>query len=271
VATDPSTKSSLLTAEHDQAPVIENELPTYRAVSTAAVLALICGAMASFSFAGPEFLGFAVLAVVLGVWADRRIQQRSDMLTGRGLAQAGLALGLTFGLISVTYATVQGYIRTRDASQFATQYAQILREGDLGEILWYGTHPDRRKNLTPKGVLEQLQAKSNEPNMLDMKAAPVKLLKARLSSSSEEKVSFDTIESHGLDGVDPFAVALFDVEGPGTKESPEPHAHAAAILKASLSDGKRIWWVEDFHFPYKPKSYVAPVKKQDDDGHGHPH
>lgn len=41
-------------------------------------------------------------------------------------------------------------------------------------------------------------------------------------------------------------------------------------MKASVSDGKQVWWVEEFKFPYEPKSYVAPTKATDD-GHGHPH
>jgi hypothetical protein len=56
-------------------PVFENEIPTYRAVSSRAVFAVLCGLMSVFSFAHPAFYLFAILAVVLGVTADRKIQQ----------------------------------------------------------------------------------------------------------------------------------------------------------------------------------------------------
>ncbi len=67
-----------------------------------------------------------------------------------------------------------------------------------------------------------------------------------------------------------FALALFEVHGPGSKEFPEKEQFALAILKG-LREGKQYeWWVEDIRFPYKPRTYVAPTKAPDD-GHGHAH
>src|SRR3954447_2179230 len=73
VATDQKT-SDVLT-DPLAGSVIENELPTYRAISPRAVLSLLCGILAIFSLAHPFFYVFAILAVVLGFTADRNIQR----------------------------------------------------------------------------------------------------------------------------------------------------------------------------------------------------
>src|SRR5262245_38867194 len=59
---------------------IENELPTYRAISNLAVFSVISGALASFSFADLTFLFFSVLAIVLGILAHRAIKRTPDVL-----------------------------------------------------------------------------------------------------------------------------------------------------------------------------------------------
>ena len=67
-----------------------------------------------------------------------------------------------------------------------------------------------------------------------------------------------------------FAFALFEIHGPGSKDSPEQQQFALAILKA-LPKGKQYeWWVEDVRFPYKPRRTWRPPSLADD-GHGHAH
>ncbi len=95
MATDQKTSTLNIDAESPDSP-IENELPTYRAISNRAIFSLVFGAMAIFCFAHPIFYVAAVLAVVLGVLAHRAIREYPDMLTGHGLANAGIALGLDF-------------------------------------------------------------------------------------------------------------------------------------------------------------------------------
>ena len=109
MATD--QKSSNLLSETTESSPIENELPTYRAISSRAILSVLCGILSLFSIANSFFFIFAVLAVVLGLTADWNIQRYPDILTGRRLAQTGVALGLIFGLGVFTANSVQSYIR----------------------------------------------------------------------------------------------------------------------------------------------------------------
>ena len=147
MATDQKASALDTSIEPVDSP-IENELPTYRAISARAVLSVICGGLAICSFADPSFYVFSVLAVVLGFWAHCAIRIYSDVLTGRRLASAGIALGLVFGLASFTYSTVQRFLWNRQAEQFARKYAEILQSPSFGDVLWYNTGPEMRKDLT---------------------------------------------------------------------------------------------------------------------------
>ena len=128
-------KSSNVLSEPTESSPIENELPAYRAISSRAVLSVLCGILAVFSIASPFFYIFAVLAVVLGFTADWNIQRYPDILTGRGLAQTGAALGLIFGLSIFTVSSVQGYIRTRNAESFCQVLCGSLQNGRSGPSL----------------------------------------------------------------------------------------------------------------------------------------
>jgi hypothetical protein len=276
VATD---QTSRLTVEEPTPtpPAIENELPTYRAISTRAVFSALCGIMASFSFASLYFLAFAVLAIVLGILANVAIKRYPDMLTGRRLANAGIAMGLVFGLVASTYTGAQAFILKREATRFGREYADLFQNGSLGEILWLNLHPEMRKSKSAAQVQSEFEsAKNKERMMVDQKTAPTRSLRKRLSSAKDQKFHFVDIESQGVDESQPrsiayFASALFEVEGPATKDFPEPKQYALAIFKGIPKGRHYEWWVENVVFPYQPRSYQGPTKPVSDDGHGHPH
>jgi uncharacterized membrane protein (DUF485 family) len=275
-----ATEQKISTLEFEQASgdsPIPNELPTYRAISTLAIFSLICGLAASFSFAHPFFYVLAVLAVALGFLAHRAIRQYPDMFTGQGLANAGIALGLIFGLTSATYAFVQTYVRTRQAEKFAKQYAEILESPALADALLQSLHPDARKDQNGETIQKKLESTAPRERMsMDQRYGQLISLKKRLQSSKEEHVNFVKIEGVGDDegnGIEIpiYAAALYEVHGPGSKEFPEKLQYAMAILKGRLKGKQYEWWVEDVRFPYTPKSYEPPAPKPVDDGHGHPH
>jgi len=255
---------------------IENELPAYRAISARAVFSVVCGVLAICSFAHLYFVFFAVLAVLFGVSANRAIKRYPDVLTGRGLANAGIALGLIFGLTSFTVLSVQDFIRTREAAKFARQYAEVLKTGTLGEVLWYNLHPEIRKSKTPEQVsheYESVQAK--DKMMMEQKTAPFRQLRKRLASSKDESIRFVDIEGQGVEEshsaeIDLYSLAKFEIEGPASPDFPEKKEFALAIMKSRLNGRKFEWWVQDLRYPYLPKTYV-PVAKPADDGHGHAH
>jgi prepilin signal peptidase PulO-like enzyme (type II secretory pathway) len=248
---------------------IENEIPAYRAISPLAIASLMLGALSILSFAHWFFLSFAVAALVLGFLADRKINRFSDVLTGRGFAQAGIGLGLIFGLASVTTGAVQGYLRSSSATRFATAYAQVLQDKSVEDALWYQAPPEERKKKTPGQVAKEMREGMPDPGAFEMQTGPIRELKNRLAKDKDTKLRFSKLESHGVDGLTTFAAALLELTEPDAK-----HAHgdeyAMILLKADNTKGQYEWRVEEFQYPYKPASYV-PAAKPVDDGHGHAH
>jgi hypothetical protein len=275
VATD--QKSGMVDTELESSgSPIENELPAYRAISRAAVFSVLFGVMAVFSFAHPFFYVFAVLSLALGIWANVTIKRFPDMLTGRGLANAGIALGLVFGLTSATITSVQSFVRTRDAEKFARKFAEILKEPTHANALWYSFNPVLRKTKTPTEALQEYEgAKGKERIAVDQKMQGLMKLRGRLKNSKEQDLHFVDIERVGEDdtrGGDLylFALSLYEVHGPATKQFPEKEQYALAILKGKPKGRQYDWWVDELYFPYIPRSYLAPDKPADD-GHGHAH
>jgi hypothetical protein len=248
---------------------IENEIPAYRAISPLAVFSLIFGILSILSFTGWFFLGFAVLAIGLGVMAERKIQRMPDVLTGRGLAQAGIGLGLVFGLMAFTTSTVQGVLRANQAKQFALRYEDTFKKGTVNELLWLGQPPSTRKLMGPDEYIKKRTENSKDEMMFDQETGTVRGLKKKLQEAGAD-FHFDRVEQHGDDGMNMFASALFDVHLPNSTDPAEREGHALAFMKAMKFEGKYDWWVEEFRYPYQPQSYV-PAAKPVDDGHGHAH
>jgi len=253
---------------------IENEIPTYRAISPMAVVALICGIVALLSFAHPAFLLSALAAIVLGIQADRKIRRLSDILTGRELAQAGIALGLVFGLASITTTAVQDWILAREAAKFARIYEKVLSTGSMEEAMWFTQAPRVRTGRTPQDLYAEMRkAMGNSPTM-DQTGDKITKIKSEIADEGA-KLEFSKIEQHGKENLGVYAAALYEMHHPKGKGAHEGEAHdgeefALVVLKGAVVNRKYEWWVEAIAFPYQPASFkptVAPV----DDGHGHAH
>jgi Domain of unknown function (DUF4190) len=276
VASDQNT--STIEPDLDQVePVIPNQLPAYRAISVQAVLSLFFGILAIFSFAHPFFYLFSVVAIVMGILANRAIQRYPDMLTGTGLAKTGITLGLIFGLVSGTYTGVQTFVRTRAAEGFARKYTELLKAPSEGDVLWYSLHPQQRKDKTSAQVLQEFEsAKTKDRMMAEQKTGPLKALRKRLASSKDQELRFVKIRNVGEDDsrggeTTIYAVAIFEVEGPVSKEFPQEHQHVATVLKG-MSKGRHYdWWVDDLKFPFNDEEITPTSAKPADDGHGHAH
>jgi hypothetical protein len=267
VSTEPNTTTQTSTTIPTSA--IENEIPTYRAISPEAVLSLICGVLSLFSFAHWLFLSFAAVAIVLGVLADRKIVRLADVLTGRGIAQAGITLGLVFGLASITTATVQDWILVREAQKFARTYHDVLEKGTLEQALWYGQAPPVRSGKTPEEIADELRKSMRMGGMLEMENATLAKLRSRVHDDKAD-VHFSKIEVRGKEGLNVFAGALYELHPSAGKPIPDSERFALVLIKGMVQNRRYDWWVERIVYPYTPASY-KPVDKPADDGHGHSH
>jgi hypothetical protein len=269
VSIEPNTTASTSTTETAPVSAIENEIPTYRAISPGAVVSLICGVLAVLSFANWGFLLFAAAAIVIGVLADRKIVRLSDVLTGRGIAQAGIALGLSFGLAAITTSVVQSWLRLRAAETFAKRYETVLNKGTIEDAAWWGQAPHIRKGKTPQDLYAEMKKPGPGGSMLDMTLGPLNKLKAQLSDGKAD-IDFVKVEQHGRDQLDAYAAALYELHPHGSNSIPEGEQFALALLRGRPTDKAYEWFVENLEYPYKPSSY-RPVSKPVDDGHGHAH
>jgi hypothetical protein len=269
VVTEEERKSGL--AEQHQGSAIENELPTYRAISWRAILSVLLGILAVFSVAHPFFYLCAVLAVLLGITADWNIQRYSDILTGRKLAHTGVALGLIFGLGIFTYATVQAMVCSRSAESFARYYADVAKTASLPDLMMLGIPPSQRSSVTPEDLMKRLELTKRKDPTMEMKLTPIRTLKQRLDSSKDQEIHFVKLEKEGREKLTHIALALFEIRGPETKEFPQKEEFALVRLHGSSEVGKGYeWWVDDVSYPYKPSTATIP-EKSGGDGHGHVH
>jgi hypothetical protein len=267
VSIDPKTN-----APNPLASAIENEIPTYRAVSPGAVVAVVLGVLSVLSFASWWFLAVAVLAMLVGWLSDRKIQRFPDHWTGRGLAQAGFGLGLIFGLTSVALATVQHTIRSTEAKRFSRQFEQVLAKNNVDEWIWYKQPPRYRAAKTVDQMLEEKKKSNVPPGMNDMAEAPYHTLKDKLASQGAE-VHFRGLEFQEPQELNVVAGAMFEVHDPNAAKPEDRESFALAVLRGIPNDvtGKLEWMVEDIKYPYNPKSYVVPQKPVGEEEHGHPH
>ena len=247
---------------------IENEIPAYRAISPGAVFSLILGVISFFAYTSLWFLVVPILAVVIGALSLRKIRRMPDILTGERIAQAGIVLGLVFGLTASTTAGVQQFIRVRRSEAMGRSFERVLREWTIDDCIWYTQHPETRKNLTPQKLVADMKNQGPQNlQMMEMELRPLRDLKTRLEEPGA-RIQFRQIEGLEDPGTSLDAFALFEMSSPQAKVPTDRDAFALAILHQVTHDRKLEWWCEKVLFPYKPASYVAPVKPVDD-GHGH--
>jgi hypothetical protein len=270
VPLDEKTDASPKTGKVAPVPVIENEIPAYRAISPGGIFSLILGVLSILCYTSQYFLWFAAGAVLLGALTVAKIRRMSDVLTGEKFAQTGIVLGLVFGLTSFTIVTVQGILREREARTFARHFETVLTSAPLADCLWYNQHPDRRRTLKPKDLLGELKASGQGAQMLEMQLMPIRNVKERLEEPGAQ-LKFVKIEGHADTGAGIEATALYQLRSPNRKKVDERDVFALAVLKGDKFKGKTEWWVDNMICPYKPLSYVAPVKPVDEHGHGDEH
>ncbi|MCH2129119.1 MAG: DUF4190 domain-containing protein [Pirellulaceae bacterium] len=91
-------------------PDIVDRMDQYRAISSTAIVALVCGLFALAALLSPWMLMIPFLGIVMGLSALSKIKQRPTELTGKPIAMAGLIMSslLFVGsaiMHSVIYAT----------------------------------------------------------------------------------------------------------------------------------------------------------------------
>jgi len=253
VAIDPQT-----TAEPLAASPIENELATYRAISPMAVFAFLLGLVSFLTFADLWFLIASGLAVAAGLYADRRIRKLPDILTGRKIAQAGVALGIISGLAAVTISFVSTWMIRREAAAFGREFAAALESQDLANAVYLKMPYSERKKMTPPEALKKMEELTKDPAMYMTQTGPIQEIQRRLKAGGDAHVRFVGVEAVGFDRLVPVAGLLLEVHGPPMKGH-EPEEYALIEAKGD-PNSRGHWWASELYYPYKRESYAVQTK-----------
>ena len=251
------------------ASAIENELPAYRAISALALVSLGLGVVSLLSFADLTFLVASVGAIVLGVLADWKIRRMPDILTGRGFAQAGVILGLIFGLSALTNDQVDRILLTRKIGQFADKYAAILKDEGVLEAFWYRQHPSVRAGKSPKQVEEMMLSSGRDSKAeFQSQIKQIQGIKDRLGPGGH--LHRAVLESYGYDRLTPYGAIVLEMENAIAPNGPYESNDLLIEIKGEKAGREIKWWVTEIQPNYHRKTYRLRVKPVDD-GHGHGH
>ena len=258
---------SAVNNETGTSSVIENEIPAYRAVSASAVVCLVMGILSLLCFIDYWFLILAGLTILTGVLAIRAIDRMPDALTGKPIAQAGIALALVFSFSSVTFSTTTYYLRANQAKIFAMKMQDVLNRGTLDEAMFYFQTPENRKTSSPEKMAEIMPKSGAEAEAMGMQFTSLKDLKKVLATKDSD-FHFEEIERVADDGASIYASAIFETHSPNAPAPFPKEANAFVLLKGKKNKGKYEWLIAEVRYPYNREGFVIAEKKADD-GHGH--
>ena len=252
------------------ASAIENELPSYRAVSALAVVSLLLGLASLLSFVDPWFLLAGVGAIVTGALSLLKIRKYSDVLTGTPFAQAGIVLGLMFGLSSTTIRQVDLFLLSRKADQFADKYVRVLQEEGLAEAVWSRLSPSEQVGRSPKQYLSTLKGGGRDAQM--------EYRNATSARSSGCAPGFRRGPSCTASGSRPAAMTASSRMQPSCSNWTDQAVAKAPARPTTCcwNSGARSrvgdisWFVSELRNDYARRSYALKHKVVDD-GHGHSH
>jgi len=126
--------------DHDE--VLPDENVDYKSLTAESVGSLILGILSALTFVSVLYVIFAIMGVVLGVIAIRKILRAAQELEGLGIASAGVALSTLMAVVGVSY---QVYMIRYEipAGYVVLDFADLIADHRTGRI------PDRIVRLTP--------------------------------------------------------------------------------------------------------------------------
>ena len=246
MASNPITPTKSAEAE---VPVIENELPAYRALSRAAIAALVFGVASILTFLWPYFGVLGALAIVSGVAAQGKIRRMPDVLTGTKMANAGIGLGLFFTLSSLTILGVQYWIMDHEAGKFAREYVEALRSGSLDKAIYFESNAAFREGKAVEEVAKEYREGMSKGGMFEMQTQGVRDIQKRLASTPGQSIELGDLIGHDILGMDVYVSYLLVLKGPKSPEFPEETQYATAVLQGNPKGRTYGWLVKSLRFP----------------------
>jgi hypothetical protein len=226
-------------------------LDQYRSISWLAVTSLVLGAASCTVLFSPLLCWLPILAVALGVVAQRSIRQQQPRLAGRAAALCGVALALFFGTWGLSQATLRRAIICRQARNYAQQWLELVQAGRLLEA--HQLHLPRDQRLTPQtsadGFYRQNQEMRRNRDTF-FESPPLKAIirvgtQGRLRFQGDEGTESEWIAKNRLDYVSQrFA---FDYEEDGRPQTVS--FFVIMTRRPNRTAGEVTWEVRDVSLP----------------------
>jgi hypothetical protein len=166
------------------------EVTGYRTLSALAIVALLFGLASPLCYAWPLLMGIPIFGAALCILAMQRIDASDGALAGRWAAVAGLMLCVASGAATISYDLVTRSIRTRQATEFAHDWLEMLLAGKGEEAFLLtvaGNRPEPPPEPgTPPPEKTPLQEFLEHPVVTELKAAG-----ANSQIQSGETVTFE--------------------------------------------------------------------------------
>jgi hypothetical protein len=226
-----------------------DSVPTYRPMSTAAVLALVLGLASPLALAWSVLWVIPLVGVLVSAVALRAIRMSEGTLAGRWAALAGLGLSLFIG----SCALASHYARDRTVASQGTpwglMWCELLLEGKAAEALELKQDPMTRR---PLGTLKEFYQNNESARQRLAEFREEELVKLLLAAPEGSKVAVGPV-----DHVEPsrggYVMVLAFTLHPGrTKdELPSEYEHPQEFsvqLRKSPDRGpiKGAWSVEGY-------------------------
>ena len=232
----------------------DEEVVAYRGVSALALAGLIAGLLSPLAYLGSVLLLLPIAAAAASAVALWQIAAHESSLVGRKAALAGLLLGVTFLVAAPTSAAVYRYFICKEASQFASQWIEDVRRGDV--LAAHELTVDPRRRAPPEASLAPFYSQSDyHKKILDgFKNEPVNRTLFALGASAQYRL-YEAAYEGGMEAGD-YARATYAVtctDGGGERKT----FFIALNMnrKIDATSGRCDWTIGRIEVPVRPSGW----------------
>ena len=194
-----------------------DDLPSYRALSALAVIAVILGLASALAILSPALWILPLAALVVAVVALRRIATADPPMVGRKAALLGLFLGVFWGVAGVTTHFSQQWIVRTQAQAVAQQWFQYMLRGQTPQAHQLTLAPGRRDLRVDELNTVYASTPALEERLEGFLAQPGPAAVLRFDPSSE--VRYIATEDQHRSSENDYVLMAYELAQPGPSKA----------------------------------------------------
>lgn len=231
-------------SDHETQPALstleESDIEQYRAVSPAAIIALLLG-LASFLVLTANnllLLFLPVVAITVALFALAQIARSEGALVGRKAAIAGICLALLFGSSALARSATREWLLHSQARQFAEGWLQLVRRGKLHHAHQLHLSPFQRQSSHLSLSDHYAESEAERDRFEQFFGEPP--LNTIAAAASHASIRFEGVVEHAtLKKADQVAM-LFVLDRPG-EDQPQLRFVVVTERSADRQTGDVFW------------------------------